>query len=224
MTTPTYAELLAAVEAHDVPLASRLIAAGAPSVEPHNYDIFHIVAMSHRQDLYDYYPRVLLDVFLQHRQGVSEERLTYAFEAALRNDHCPDALRKLWGAGARPSADAIYYCCVNLYDEAADNIRFLIEMGQDFNMRMSCVGEPTLLDWLISAGCTSDCHKGCCEAVFDRQQRRQLVEHIIPLMLSAGGVIENKERWEDLCARVEEEKVVESDSDSESVSSTADSY
>jgi hypothetical protein len=222
MATPTYAELLAAAEARDVPLATRLIAAGAPSVEPHNYDIFHMVAMSQAQDLYDYYPRPLLDVFLQHHQNISLERLTDAFEVVLRNDHCPDALRKLWGAGARPSAIAIYNCCVNLYDEAANNIHLLIELGQDFNLRMPYEGEPTLLDWLISAGCKYDCRKGCCEAVFDRHQRRQLVESIVPLMLTAGGVIENTERWEDLCARVEEEKVVDSDSDS--VSSTADSY
>lgn len=203
----SYADLLAAVEARNIPLATRLIAAGAPSMTapsmtapsmaPRNYDIFHTVALSHTDDLLDYYPRALLDVFLAHRQNISQERLNGTFSALISAAGYPEALHSMWKAGARPTADAIYRCCVNNYAEADDIIELLVEWGQDFNMRMPYEGKPTLVDYLIDAG---------CKAVLNSIQRRLLVNRIAPRLQHAGCVIENKARWDELCLRVVEER------------------
>lgn len=116
--------------------------------------------------------------------------LAEAMRRSLQLEHNPALMRRLWAAGVRPSAEDIYYCCTNLYEEAADNIRLLIELGFSFDLLMPYMGEPTLLDWIAQAAAiTSDCRKGCCEVIFDRAQRHQLVDIIAPLMMGTGATL-----------------------------------
>lgn len=116
--------------------------------------------------------------------------LMQAMHRSIQFEYNPKLIRRLWAINVRPSALDIYYCCTNLHEEAADNIRLLIELGCSFDMRVPYEGDPTLLDWIAQAAAiVSDCRKGCCVAVFDRAQRHQLVDVIVPLMMGAGATL-----------------------------------
>ena len=149
----------------------------------------------------------------------SPKLLAEVMRRSIQLEHNPAFIRRLWAIGVRPSALDIYYCCTNLHEEAADNIRLLVELGCSFDMRVPYEGEPTLLDWIAqTAAIVSDCRKGCCEVVFDRAQRHQLVDVIVPLMLGAGGTFSpaGQGAWDSVQETVAHEKANPGESDSES--------